>query len=63
MDNDSFYSKLAKSGWLGTKAQVSQQYGKPIWKSNDGDPVRDALLKAKQNAGARKETDDESNGQ
>lgn len=43
-----WYSKLARSGWLGTKAQVADQYGKPAWKqdsSDEDDPMKKAIKK------------------
>jgi hypothetical protein len=51
-DNSNWYAKLAKSGWLGTKAQVSAQYGKPAWGADNSsddstseDPKAQALKK------------------
>lgn len=46
----SFYEKLAKAGWLGTRAQVSEQYGNPSWKTpeqqgDSQDAVAEALRK------------------
>jgi hypothetical protein len=46
-DGGNWYQKLAKSGWLGTKAQVSAEYGNPSWGSdNTQDPKSQALKKA-----------------
>ncbi len=42
----SIYEKLAKSGWLGTKAQVSEQYGQPAWKTDDEPAPDDYKAKA-----------------
>lgn len=55
--SDNWYSKLAKSGWLGTKAQVSAIYGKPAWSSasDDEDPMAQALKRQ-----MKKPTADES---
>jgi hypothetical protein len=55
MEGNSFYEKLAKSGWLGTKAQVSADYGKAEW-STKPDPMGEAL----KNAMKKKENKDES---
>lgn len=33
MADDNWYTKAAKTGWLGTKAQVSANYGSPSWKA------------------------------
>jgi hypothetical protein len=43
MADDGWYSKLAKSGWLGTKAQVSAEYGSPAWGSDNSDPKAKAI--------------------
>lgn len=44
MADDNWYQKMAKSGWLGTKAQVSAQYGKPEWAAdNSNDPKAQAI--------------------
>lgn len=42
---DNLYTRLAKAGWLGTKAEVSAKYGHPAWK-NEGsaDAYKQALL-------------------
>ncbi len=45
-DNGSgnFYEKLAKAGWLGTKAQVAATYGNPAWgDDNTGDAKAQAI--------------------
>jgi len=44
--DDNWYSKLAKAGWLGTKAQISSQYGNPSWGSDNTDAKTQALKKA-----------------
>lgn len=57
-DNDNWYSKLAKAGYLGTKAQVSAQYGNPAWKSSDSTDAYAEALKKK----AKAQPQDESAG-
>ena len=42
MEDDNWYTRLAKAGYLGTKAQVAAQYGNPTWKP-DQDPMAQAL--------------------
>lgn len=63
-DNSNWYSKLAKDGWLGTKAQVSAQYGKPAWgadnSSDDSSDVKSQALKKMMNKGASPQTGDGS---
>ncbi len=53
-----WYSKLAKSGWLGTRAQTSEEYGKPVWKPDDTKPA-DAMSEALKNAMKKKENQNE----
>lgn len=56
------YSKLAQSGWLGTKAQVADQYGTPVWK-DDPPPQEDAQAIALKRAMNKKPAqDDDSSG-
>lgn len=56
--SDSIYSKLAKGGWLGTKAQVADEYGKPAWKDEEEKP--DPMSMALKNAMKKKENQNES---
>lgn len=58
-DNQNWYQKLAASGWLGTKAQVANQYGDPIWKNSANDPTAQALQNLRQKAAQQP---DESSG-
>jgi hypothetical protein len=57
-DDSNWYAKLAKAGWLGTKAQVSAQYGKPDWGS---DTAQDSTAQAIKNV-AKKTPQDASSG-
>lgn len=51
MADDSMYEKLAKSGWLGTKAEVSAKAGQAEWSTKKPqDAMGQALLNAKMNA-------------
>lgn len=46
MADDSWYSKLAKDGWLGTKAQVSATYGQPTWGSAENEDPKAKAIKS-----------------
>ncbi len=48
-NDDSWYQKIAKAGYLGTKAKVSATYGHPAWGSGNEseDVVTTALRKVR----------------
>lgn len=47
MAQENWYEKIAKSGWLGTKAQVSAENGNATWSSGQKEnPMSLALKRA-----------------